>query len=68
MTFHGFVIIEVPLHDKLSISIHMHMPWWVISYPTNKDVSTSAEFTHSVFMLPSKVTLVNLSPQEFSLA
>ena len=68
MAFHGFMIIEIPLHDKLSVSIDMHMSWRVISFPPNKNVTTTSEFTHSTVMLPFKVTLVNLSPQEFSLA
>jgi hypothetical protein len=38
----------------------MHMPRQVISLPPNKDVPAAAEFTHSTFMVPAKVTLVNL--------
>jgi hypothetical protein len=30
MAFHGFVIIEMPFHHKLSISIHMHISKRVI--------------------------------------
>jgi hypothetical protein len=63
MAFHGFMIIEIPLHDKPSVSINMHMPWRVITLPPDKDVTTASEFTHSTFMLPSKVTVVNLYPQ-----
>jgi hypothetical protein len=48
MAFHGFVIIEIPLHDKLSVSIHMHMPRRMITLPLNKDVPAAAEFTHPI--------------------
>jgi hypothetical protein len=65
MAFHGFMIIEIPLNDQLSVSIHMHMPRWVITLPPNKDVPAAAEFTHSAFMLPAKVTVVNLEWQQF---
>ena len=61
MAFHGFAIIEIPLHDKLSVSIHMHMPGRVISFPPNEDVPAAAEFAHPIFMLPCKVTVVNFS-------
>jgi hypothetical protein len=60
MAFHGFVIIEIPLHHQLSVSVHMHMPRRVVALPPNKDVSATAEFPHSPFMLPPKVTVVNL--------
>jgi hypothetical protein len=60
MTFHGFMIVEIPLHDQLFVSIHMHMPRWVIPFPSNKDVPATTEFTHSVFMLPLAVACVNL--------
>ena len=60
MAFHGFVTIEIPLHDKLSVSIDMHMSRRMISFPPNEDVPAAAEFTHPTFMLPSKVTVVNL--------
>ena len=68
MAFHDFMIIEIPLHDKPSVSIDMHMSRRVISFPPNKDVTTTSEFAHSTVMVPCKVTLVNLSPEEFSLA
>jgi hypothetical protein len=61
MAFHGFMIIEIPLHDKFAVSIDMHMSRRVISFPPNKDVTTTSEFTHSTFMLPCKVTVVKLS-------
>jgi hypothetical protein len=60
MAFHGFMIVKIPFHDKLFVSIHMHMPRRVIRLPPNKDVPASAEFPHSPFMLPSRVTFVNL--------
>lgn len=60
MAFHGLVIIEIPLHDELFVSIDMHMPWRVIALPPNKDVSAPAVFTHSAIMLPPKVACVNL--------
>jgi hypothetical protein len=68
MAFHGFVIVDIPFYDELSVSIHMHMPRRVISLPPNENVPAAADFAHSAFMLPSTVTVVNLSPLEFSLA
>jgi hypothetical protein len=46
----------------------MHMSRRVISFPPNKDITTTSEFTHSAFMLPCKVTVVNLSLLHVSLA
>jgi hypothetical protein len=60
MAFHGFATIEIPLHDKLFVSVHMHMPRRVIPLPPNKDVPAPAEFTYSPFMLPRRVTFVNV--------
>jgi len=36
MAFHGFMIIEIPLNDKLSVSIHVHMPWRMITLQQTK--------------------------------
>jgi hypothetical protein len=59
MTFHGFMIVEIPFHDQLFVSIHAHASVRD-PFPPNKDVPATTEFTHSVFMLPLAVACVNL--------
>lgn len=57
--FHDFLIVEVPLYDELSGSIHMDMPRRVVTFPPDKNVPAAAEFAHMILMLPLGVTLVN---------
>ena len=61
----GPVIIKIPFHNQLFVSIHMHMPRRVIPLPPNKDVPAPAEFTHSGLMLPPTVACVNLVADNF---
>lgn len=51
-------MIQVPLHDKTSLAVHMDVPRRVIAFPGDQDIAAPAEFSHGE-TLPHTVTHVN---------
>lgn len=52
-------MIQVPLHNKMSLAVHMDMPRRMIAFPCDQDIAAPAEFSHDE-TLPHTVTHVNL--------
>jgi hypothetical protein len=51
-------MIQVPLHDKMSLAVHMDVPRRMIAFPGDQDIAATAEFSHDE-TLPHTVTHVN---------
>jgi len=40
------VVVEVPLHDELGVSVYVHVTWGMVSLPSHEDVATMPDLTH----------------------
>ena len=46
MSLHRFVMLQVPLHDELSGTVDVNVPWGVIALPPHKGIIASAYLAH----------------------
>jgi len=43
---HGFFVFEIPFHYQFSTPIDVHVPWWMVTFPREENVSSSADLGH----------------------